>query len=140
MRFCPRGKGPAYCVVSTPGHDVIGSAGAPAQVLGMVEPPPSAPTCTPPVHYGYNSGNTYTTNAYGCGPGGYARYPCARGASGNGWDNGGGKSSGVIYGGGNEGKHPWVTNGYPPRMAGHPGFPFRRARSFGMGGFSSPYN
>jgi ferric-dicitrate binding protein FerR (iron transport regulator) len=28
VRFCPRGKGPAYCVVSTPGHDVIGAAPA----------------------------------------------------------------------------------------------------------------
>jgi hypothetical protein len=128
VRFCPRGKGPAYCVVSTPGHDVIGSAGAPAQVLGMVGPPPSAPTYTPPVHYGYNNGNTYTTNPYGCGSVGYARHPCARGFTGGG--------GGVIYGGGNYGE-------YPPRIAGrtgHPGFPFRRAPGFGMGGFGYPYH
>jgi hypothetical protein len=149
VRFCPRGKGPAYCVVSTPGHNVIGSAGAPAQVLGMVGPPPSAPTYappvhygdntyTPPVHYGDNNSNTYTTNPYGCGQLGYARHPCGRGVTG-------------IYGGGNDGRHPRVTNEYPTRMTnaypprmvgrtGHPGYPFRRAPGFGMGGFGVPFH
>jgi hypothetical protein len=122
VRFCPRGKGPAYCVVSTPGHDVIGSAGAPAQVMGVPGPPPSAPTYTPPVRYGDNNSNTYTTNPYGCGPVGYWRNPCGRGVTGD----------------GNDGRHPRVTDEYPPRMAGrtgHPGFPFRRGPGFGMGGF-----
>jgi FecR protein len=141
VRFCPRGKGPAYCVVSTPGHDVIGSAGAPAQVFGMVEQPRSAPTYTAPVRYGENN-NTYTNNPYGCRSWGYARRPCASGVSGggknNGWDNGGGKSGGVIYGDRSDGNHPRVTDGYPRRIAeqsGHQEFRFRRAPGYGMGGF-----
>ena len=48
VRFCPRGKSQAYCVLATPGHKVVGSAGAPAQVLGMAEPPPPAPPAPPP--------------------------------------------------------------------------------------------
>jgi FecR protein len=134
VRFCPRGKGPAYCVVSIPGHDVIGSAGAPAQVLGMVEPPASRPIYTPPVHYGDN--NTYSTTPNDCGRAWYVandpRHPCARGVTG------GGKT-----GGGNDGKHPTVTNGYPPGIAertGHRGFPFRRSPGFGMGGFGRVYH
>ena len=48
VRFCPRGKSQAFCVVATPGHTVVGSAGAPAQVLGMAEP---APPSGPPVYW-----------------------------------------------------------------------------------------
>jgi hypothetical protein len=128
VRFCPRGKGPAYCVVSTPGHDVIGSAGAPAQVLGMVEPPPpSAPTYTRPINYGGNNNNsTYTTNTNDCAAAGYWRHSCTTGVTG-----------------GNDGKHFGGTNGYPQRIVqrtAHPGFPFRGAPGFRMGGFGVPHH
>jgi FecR protein len=43
VTFCPRGKSQAYCVVATPGHSVLGSAGAPAQVLGINETPVGPP-------------------------------------------------------------------------------------------------
>lgn len=161
VRFCPRGKGPASCVVSTPGHDVIGSAGAPAQVLGIAEPPPGAPTNTRPVYYGGNNyynnntpNTTYTSNPHDCGSGGYhggyrdRSCPGVTGGLNNrGWNNSGGNNNGsnngggktgVIYGGGNDGKYPKATGGYPYRVAGrsgYPGFQFRRAPGFHMGGF-----
>jgi FecR protein len=160
VRFCPRGKGPASCVVSTPGHDVIGSAGAPAQVLGMAEPPPGVPTYTRPVYYGGNNNynnntvyTTYTSNPHDCGSRGYGGRSCPGGVTGrgnnSGWNNSGGNNNGsndggaktgVTYGGGNDGKNPkaTATDGYPRRVAarsGYPGFQFRRAPGFHMGGF-----
>jgi hypothetical protein len=138
VRFCPRGKGPAYCVVSTPGHDVIGSAGAPAQVQGMVEPPPGAPTNTRPVYYGGNNyynnntpNTTYTSNPRDCGSHGHGGRSCPG-------VTGGGNNSGWNNSGGNDGKYPKPTGGYPYRVAGrtgYPGFQFRRAPGFHMGGF-----
>ena len=48
VRFCPRGKSQAFCVLATSGHSVLGSAGEPARViLGMVGAPPPAPPPPP---------------------------------------------------------------------------------------------
>jgi hypothetical protein len=122
VRFCPRGKSQAYCVVATPGHKVIGSAGAPAQVLGMDEPPPPSgpPAYPPPVYHGDNH-NTSPP------PPNCRGYRCGTGATG--WNNGGRTDGGVVYGGANDGGHSTqVMPGYPLRMAqgtGRPGWSYR---------------
>ncbi len=53
VRFCPRGKSQAYCVLATPSHNVLGSAGAPAQVLGMAGSPPPPPPPAYPARINY---------------------------------------------------------------------------------------
>jgi FecR protein len=88
VRFCPRGKSEIYCVVATPGHEVTGSAGVPAQVQGMRELPPGPPISPSPIIYNGGSTNTnvgrppplncYQTRSCGCGP--YHR--CGTGVNG----------------------------------------------------------
>ena len=148
VRFCPRGKSQAFCVVATPGHNVIGGAGAPAQVQGMAEPPPpSGPSAyPPPVYHGGNYNSPPLRNCHqtgNCVPSGcqsanrlYGGYQCGTGVTGrtNGdATNGGGNN-------GRDGRHSTdVMPGYPPRMAqgtGRPGWSYGRTPGFNMRGFS----
>jgi hypothetical protein len=130
VRFCPRGKSQAFCVVATPGHKVIGSAGAPAQVLGMAEPAPPTgpPVYPPPVYYGGNNNTIVSPRQPNC-----HGYRC--GTGGTGWNDGGQTYGGQTYGG-NNGQHSTkVMYGYSPKMAestGRPGWSYRGTLGFRM--------
>lgn len=127
VRFCPRGKSQAYCVLATAGHAVLGSAGAPAQVLGMSEPTPPAPPAPPvyPTGINYhptaNYPNTNNTNAVpswprshcvqmeNCGCGQAGGYQSIKGhdGCGNGVDGG----SNTAVRGPNGGESRWTKTG-----------------------------
>ncbi len=127
VRFCPRGKSEAYCVVATPGHEVTGSAGAPAQVKGMREPPGPPRSPSPIIYNGGNTNtnigrppppNCYETRSCGCGP--YHR--CGTGATGGG---------NTIE---TRGTNTYNNHVYA-RQFGHTESPYRRTGMFHMSEF-----
>jgi hypothetical protein len=135
VRFCPRGKSQAYCVVATPGHDVIGSAGAPAQIQGTAEPPREPPISPAPINYNgapiyYNDGGANTNSGgppycyqtRGCGCGSYHRFDRACGTRGWNSHGGAGNPVGTVYKNGGGDNHPtWrapgVATGTPTGVA-----------------------
>ena len=118
VRFCPRGKSEAYCVVATPGHEVTGSAGAPAQVQGMREPP-GPPRSPSPIIYNGGNGNTNIGRPPpNCGP--YHR--CGTGATGGG---------NTIE---TRGTNTYNNHVYA-RQFWHTELPYGRTGMFHMGGF-----
>ena len=142
VRFCPRGKSQAYCVVATPGHPVLGRAGAPAQVLGMVDTPTGP---APPVNTGAlgpqpnGGGNGQCYQAGRCVPSGCSPHrgaspfvPAYNGCRGDnptgGWQR---WHNGSTY---------WTGQrfGYTPGMQGFGGFMPRASRIQGTGWFPNP--
>lgn len=57
VTFCPSGKSKASCVEATPGHPVVGQAGAPAQIEGGPPPTPPVYRQATPINYGSPSGS-----------------------------------------------------------------------------------
>jgi hypothetical protein len=133
VKFCPRGKSQAYCVLATPGRKVVGSAGAPAQVIGLAEPTPPAPPIPPAYPTGINDYPTpyYPTTNDAGSVGMWPRGNCAR------MENCGCRNSGNLkamggYGGCGKGFGGWTTNGDGRTTGGGEGY--ATDKGSGLGG------
>ena len=117
VRFCPRGKSEAYCVVATPGYEVTGSAGAPARIQDTTETPPGRHISPSPI---IRSGGNTNTNIGRPPPSCTTYYHCGTGATG------GGSPTET------KGTQTYYNTYYNPRYIAPP---YPRAGMFPRGGF-----